>query len=62
MKNSLSIGVRKISNGYIATLRSDDVLDPKKPAPPMKNEKSEKTLAALRKQIDKFLDEHLVQK
>lgn len=62
MKNSLSVGVRKINNGYIATLRTDDVADPTKPAPPIKVEKSEKTLPALRKQIEKFLDDHLVQK
>lgn len=62
MKNALSIGVRKINNGYVATFRTDDVKDPKVPAPPMKNEKGEKTLAGIRKHINEFLDDHLVQK
>lgn len=62
MKNALSIGVKKISNGYVATFRTDDVADPKVPAPPQKNEKSEKSLAGIRKHIDAFLEKHLVQK
>jgi hypothetical protein len=62
MKNAISIGVRKINNGYIATFRTDDVTDPKVPAPPQKNEKSEKSLAGIRKHINTFLDKHLVQK
>lgn len=62
MKNALWIGVRKINNGYIATFRTDDVKDPKVPAPAIKNEKGEKTLAGIRKHIIAFLDKSLVQK